>query len=106
MNIYDIKNNRLENVGDARFEKDGVNLKTLKKFSHTHVDNEVPTGIIDSSNDAFFTAFPYLSKSTKLYRNGIRQVLNVQYVESGGNLLELLPAPSPGETLIVDYIKL
>lgn len=60
-------------------------------------------GVIDSSNTIFTSQMPFVTNSTKLYRNGVRQFLNSDYIEISSSQISILPAPLPGENLILDY---
>lgn len=83
------------------------------------VFNETPIGSINGSNKIFTTANVFIASSTRLYYNGQRLHLGVDYIESpggGGNpplnagliFTSSFPAPRTGaytDVLVVDYVK-
>jgi len=65
-------------------------------------------GDIDGANTIFNTQMNYLTGSTRVYVNGIKQVRNVDYYESGSREITFSDAPaSEGfpDSLIINYIK-
>ena len=70
----------------------------------TNIYNEVPTGLINSSNDTYTTASTFVTNSTQTYLNGIRQKLNVHYIESGSTIVfQASYIPQTGDILFLDY---
>lgn len=67
------------------------------------VTGEVPTGTKNGSNETFFVSHPFVAKSTAVYRNGLREVLDVGYSESAPNEIVFTTAPLDTDTLTVDY---
>lgn len=67
--------------------------------------NEVPSGTVNGVNQVFNTLFSYVSGTTRLYINGLRQKVAVSYNESGSSQITLSEAPLSGDILIIDYIK-
>lgn len=68
------------------------------------VFNEVPSGTVDGSNTVFTTASNYLSGTTALYLNGLRQTLNSSYSETGSDEITFSSAPQVSDEIIIDYI--
>lgn len=68
------------------------------------VIGEVPTGTVNGTNTVFTTASAYLTNSTAIYRNGLRQLRGTDYTESGASQITFSTAPSNGTTLIIDYL--
>jgi hypothetical protein len=69
------------------------------------VDAEAPSGIVDGGNPVFvLTHAPSPMASLEVYRNGIRQKEDFDYVLSG-NTVQFLPGavPQPGDTLLSSY---
>lgn len=72
--------------------------------SASFVDSEIPGGDIDGINLIFTTAVPYISGSTHLYLNGLRQRKGgFDYTESGVGTITMIEAPRVGDTLLIDY---
>jgi hypothetical protein len=70
------------------------------------VHNETPAGTIDGDNKVFTTAFSFISNSTQLFLNGIRQKLGAfDYTETGASQITFVHAPQVGDHLVIDYIK-
>jgi hypothetical protein len=65
--------------------------------------NEHPSGTMDGVNTHFETVYDFVSGTTRLYMNGLRQTFLDSYSESGTKGLELSFAPLPGDVLIIDY---
>lgn len=70
----------------------------------TFIDNETPTGTMDSSNKTFTLANTPISGSVKLYLNGTRLTSGVGYSISGATITMTF-APDSGEELRADYRK-
>jgi len=66
---------------------------------------ETPSGSINGSNTVFTTANSFVTGSTRVYLNGIRQKKTDDYTETAGNQFSFVSAPLTGDNLIVDYIK-
>lgn len=74
-------------------------------FQGTFVENEVPTGIMNSSNPTFTLANTPIAGSVKLYINGIRlKAAGVGYSISGTTITMTIP-PDNGDILLADYRK-
>ena len=69
----------------------------------TQVFNEVPTGLINSSNTVYTTASNFSTGTTRVYLNKLRQVLGTDYTETAANQITFTTAPSTGDSLIIDY---
>ena len=67
--------------------------------------NEVPSGIINGSNTIFTTAHNFVSGTTQIYWNGLRQIITYSYSETGANQITFTDAPRSGTILMIDYIK-
>ncbi len=79
-------------------------LVVLRSELEDHRYNVTPSGLVDGSNINFFVA-SYKSESTRVYVDGLRRTLNVDYTERGSGELRFDVAPEPGSVIIVDYIK-
>lgn len=62
---------------------------------------ETPTGLIDNSNTVFTVVNNFLTDSTGVYLNGLREI---NYTETGVNQITLDNAPLVGDVLRIDYI--
>lgn len=69
------------------------------------VSNEVPGGLKNGVNINFTTANPFITSSTHLYINGLRQQLGVHYYESGVQQLNIPDSAQSSDILILDYIS-
>jgi hypothetical protein len=67
------------------------------------VFNEVPTGAINTSNTIYTTANNFSTGTTRVYLNGVRQILSVDYTETGADEITFTAAPFTGDSLIIDY---
>lgn len=64
---------------------------------------ETPGGSVNGTNRVFTTAQPYVTGTTRVFKNGARLDLGVDYTESAASTLTLAAAPSSGAVLLVDY---
>lgn len=62
-----------------------------------------PTGSVDGSNDTF-TLPAFVSGSTGVYLNGLRQRSGVDYAESSDTTITFTTPPAPGGLLGVDFV--
>jgi len=69
------------------------------------VVNETPSGLINGSNTSYTTASEFTANSTRVYLNQIRQILGLQYSESGttGINFDVSYTPQTGDILRIDY---
>lgn len=63
-----------------------------------------PTGSVDGTNDTFTMPDTYISNTTVVYRNGLRQKEGDDYSESGSTVVFISPPPV-GDSLLADYKK-
>lgn len=67
------------------------------------IDDETPSGTINSSNTVFTLAnLPNPASSVKVYLNGVRQRVTEDYTLSGATIT-FVSAPPTGSILLVDY---
>jgi len=71
------------------------------------VSNETPSGLINGSNAIYTTANNYISGSTRVYVDGVRQELGLHYTETGSNQITIDSGYilQTGDRMIIDYIK-
>jgi len=67
--------------------------------------NDVPSGIIDGVNLEFTLSGNFISNTTQIYLNGLRQKIGLDYTEVQPNKISFLEAPLSGYTILADYIK-
>lgn len=67
------------------------------------ITNEVLTGTVNGINTVFTTTFNFSSGSTRVFINGIRQLIGVDYTETGVNEITFSSAPHTGDILVTDY---
>ncbi len=65
--------------------------------------NETPSGSINSSNTVFTTAANFTTGKTRIYLNGLRQLLGTDYTETAANQITFATSPITGSSLIADY---
>lgn len=68
------------------------------------VFNESLTGVKDGVNTVFTTANAYQAASTRVYRNGLREYLNVGYSESGAGQITFDEPPLTTDDITTDYL--
>ncbi len=72
------------------------------------VRNEVPTGVVNGSNDSFSLAFSPIAGSQEVYKNGVRQKPGAteDYTISGSTIVfNAGNIPQTGDVLLCDYRK-
>jgi hypothetical protein len=68
------------------------------------VAGEVPSGTVNGTNTTFTTANSYATATTSVFRNGLREQLNIGYTESGGNAIVFSTPPLSTDLVVVDYL--
>jgi len=66
--------------------------------------SEALTGTQNGSNEVFTTTDNYISGTTVLWRNGLREVLGVGYTESGAGQITFTTAPLTTDVIRIDYV--
>lgn len=69
----------------------------------TQVFGEVPSGGQDGVNDSFTLSHGFQAGSTAVFRNGLREQLNVGYTESSPEIVFTSP-PLSSDVITVDYL--
>jgi hypothetical protein len=67
------------------------------------VYGETPGGSVNGSNTVFTTAHPYVTASTRVFINGDRKHLSVDYTESATSQITFASAPASMSVILVDY---
>jgi len=67
------------------------------------VYGETPSGLVNGSNTVFTTAHPYTTASTRVFVNGDRKHLTVDYTESAASQITFASAPASMSVILVDY---
>lgn len=70
----------------------------------TVVYGEIPAGVVDGVNTIFVTAHAYIADTAVVFRNGLREVRGIGYIESGLNEITITTAPDTEDDVIVDYV--
>lgn len=72
-----------------------------------HVENEIPTGVIDGVNTTFYTEHRFFNDSCQIYLNGLRLIpgLSFDYIIPNDQSFVLNYVPLPGDILTVDYFR-
>ncbi|MFZ5988553.1 MAG: hypothetical protein ACOYWZ_15705 [Bacillota bacterium] len=71
------------------------------------VYNELPSGVINGTNKIFTTINNFITGTTRVFLNGLRQQKGdgKDYIESGVNEITFTDAPVTGDILVIDYNK-
>lgn len=67
------------------------------------VYGETPTGTVNGTNHVFTLSQAYFAGSTRVFANGIRKDLGVDYTESSSTQITFVTAPVTSTVLLVDY---
>lgn len=87
-------------IGSTRYQLD------QQGGGSTQVWNETPTGLVNSSNTIYTTASNFASGTTRVFLNGVRQVLGTDYTETDTDEITFATAPVTADSLIIDYQEL
>lgn len=69
----------------------------------SYVQNETPSGLVDSNNDEFTLSSSPMADSLQLYLNGVRQKITDDYTISGTTITFVTP-PTTGDKITADYL--
>jgi hypothetical protein len=70
------------------------------------IEDETPTGAIDTLNQLYTTAFPYKKNSLEVYLNGVRMHRSLDFVEGPlSQQFTMTDPPDTGGILRVSYVK-
>lgn len=78
------------------------NFRKISSNGNTNIYNEIPIGIINGINRIFTTINNFITRTTRVYKNGQRLTLDNDYIESSANQITLLYNMSSGK-IIIDY---
>lgn len=70
------------------------------------ITNESPTGVINGVNVTFISSQNFIPESVQVLVNGLSQQPVVDFTTSGNNQINLLVAPEPGESVLINYLIL
>lgn len=73
---------------------------------HTHINNEVPNGIINGSNNTFTSFNDFIPESVVLSVNGLAMKPIEDYITTGTNTVIFNFSPQVGENILLNYIKI
>ena len=77
----------------------------LNELALEHEANEFGlTGVIDGANSGFTTSNSFITGTTKIYVNGLRQFLGTDYTELSGNTITFTTPPEIGDLIIANYL--
>jgi len=71
--------------------------------TNSPVIGEAPTGLQNGTNTVFSTAHAFISGSTAVYRNGLREVLGSGYTE-GSSQITFVQPPLSSDVIEIDYL--
>ena len=69
------------------------------------INQEIPSGQINSSNHLFTTTYPFKASTLNVYYDGLQQTLGVQYNLTIPQQFTFISAPVTGHSVRVSYIK-
>ena len=97
----------IDNTSDANKPVSTAQQTALdfKANTATFVDNEVPSGTLDSINDTFTLANTPIAGSVKIYQNGIRLKGGGIDYNVSGSTITFSTAPQAFDILLCDYRK-
>lgn len=95
----------VNNTADVDKPVSTATQNAINAVASSRIYNEIPSGTVNGVNSIFTTASNYVSNSTALYLNGVRQLLNTDYSETGVNEITFITAPGVSATLMIDYTK-
>lgn len=72
-------------------------------FEIQNIFNEYPVDSINSSNTVFNTLNQFSPGTTRVYLNGARQALGIDYTETSSSQITFTSAPLTGSILFIDY---
>jgi hypothetical protein len=98
-------------TGDSIFanyfniDMEGITISTSQVIGYEYqVTNEVPEGSINGSNDTFTTDYNFISNSTEVFLNGVKQILGTNYTEGSGQIIfNTGYIPYSGDLLTINY---
>lgn len=76
-------------------------------WSSTSVySDSIPTGAVNSSNTSYTCTSPYLLGTLEVFINGLKQIRNTDYTESGPSTgdFSMTTAPATGDVIRVNYM--
>ncbi len=87
-----------------------VNANTLLKGNASDITgqfvvNGTLTGSINGINVTYTTEYAFITGTTQLYKNGVRQDKDAYYTEFDSMTIILNTAPLVGDVLFIDYMK-
>ena len=85
----------------------GHALASSFAFTNGIVSNSSFTGLQNGVNKKFVLPYAFMSNSTRVYLNGLRQKIGSgnDYIETDGNTVEFIDAPLDTDSIIIDYLK-
>jgi hypothetical protein len=69
------------------------------------VNNETPSGLVNSSNTLFTTAYPYKNQTLSVYLNGAKLSLTVDYVLLVPQQFQFVVPPMSGDIVRIEYVR-
>ena len=88
------------------FNSNGISFTIASVLPAQDPVEEILTGVIDGVNKIFTTANNFKAGSTKVFKNGLKQVLGVHYTETDTNEITFVDAPDAigfEDILIINY---
>lgn len=86
---------------EAPFLDDEIRVSYKELSAHAQVIGEIPSGIINGSNDELYLEFNPIADTVKVYLNGILQLPSKYVIDD--NKVTFVEAPYIGDIVSVDY---
>lgn len=95
--------NGIQHWNDLSYYGGGSNTVT----SGISIYNETPSGIMDGVNRIFTTQFPFVTRTTRVYKNTLKLTLGASndYTESGPNQINILCILRDTDIITINYEK-
>jgi hypothetical protein len=69
------------------------------------INNETPSGLLNSVNTVFTTAYPYKNQTLSVYLNGVKLMLTTDYILNPPQQFTLLEAPLSTDNIRIEYVR-
>lgn len=93
--------------GDVEVDMTATNdlLTQILAVINVYVTGETPSGAVNGVNQVYTTAYNFKPNTVRLFLNGLRQLPNIDYLETGSNEITFDQSPLVNDIILMDYIK-
>jgi hypothetical protein len=86
----------------------GINSKNVINIIYSLLITEIiSSNLIDGTKTNFSTSKPIYRNSTRVYKNGLRLIQNIDYTENNDSLgITFVSAPNINSSIVIDYLVL